>query len=92
MTKAFIGSGLAESDAVELALVQIDHRPLASPLASRATSFYSVLKHVSGKGGNTVTVLLETEMKKARFVSVMTMQIVQQGHYQQSSVLFLYRQ
>lgn len=50
MSMALVGPGLTESDAVELALVQIDHRPLTSLLTDRAARFYTVLEHVSRSG------------------------------------------
>ncbi len=50
MSKALVGPSLTESDAVELALVQIDHRPLAGLLTNRTGCFYTVLEQISRSG------------------------------------------
>lgn len=49
MTEAFAGAQLVERHAVELAFVQVGHRPLALLLAQRAGGVQRVLEAVTAR-------------------------------------------
>ena len=49
MTEAFVGAELVERHSVELALVQVGHRPLALLLPQRASGVQCVLEAVAAR-------------------------------------------